>query len=178
MAKALVKKGLTRVTRLEFDLLSHEEGWWEGKLDEVRESGMVGLEGGRWTNAGAIGWIRGNDERSAEYDLALQDFAHKVALECLPIADTEFSVGPDGEILRDNLGVPVRTDTQRDRLKTDVRLKLAGKWDRQRYGEHVKVEKTTTVVDDGLLLAGMVELLKLAGKPDERVIEGEVVNDV
>ena len=159
MAKALVKKGLTRVTRLEFDLLSHEEGWWEGKLDEVRESGMIGLEGGRWTNAGAIGWIRGNDERSAEYDLALQDFAHKVALECLPIAD-------NGE------------DVARDRLKTDVRLKLAGKWDRQRYGEHVKVEKTTTVVDDGLLLAGMVELLKLAGKPDERIIEGEVVNDV
>lgn len=120
MTKQLVQKGLTRVTKLEFDLLSHEEGWWEGKLDEVRESGMIGLEGGRWTNAGAIGWIRGNDERSAEYDLALQDYAHKVAMECLPIADGE-------------------GDVQRDRLRTDVRMKLASKWDRSRYGEKVDV---------------------------------------
>ena len=178
MAKALVKKGLTRVTKLEFDLLSHEEGWWEGKLDEVRGSGMVGLEGGRWAIEGVLGWLAQNPERRVEYDVALQDFAHKVALECLVITDNvemgiERTTRADGSVETkecDMLG--------HRKLKADMRMKLAAVWDRPRYGSHVKVEKTTTVVDDGLLLAGMVELLKLAGKPDERVIEGEVVNDI
>ena len=107
------------MTGLEFDLLSQEVGWWEGKLDGVREGGEIDLEGGRWSYAGVIRWVRGDEKRSVEYDKALGDYAHKVALECLPISDGE-------------------GDVQRDRLRIDTRMKLAGKWDRGRYGEKVE----------------------------------------
>jgi len=59
------------------------------------------------------------------------------------------------------------------KLRTEVRMKLVSKWDRARYGEHVKVENLAVVVDDGVLLAGMVNLLKLAGGVREKVIDAE-----
>ena len=147
MAKALVKKGLTRVTKLEFDLLSHEEGWWEGKLDEVRESGMIGLEGGRWTNAGAVGWIRGDAGRNAEYELALKDFAHKIALECLAITDN-VEMGIERTTRADGSVETKESDMLGHRkLKADMRMKLASKWDKGRYGEHVNVEVVHNLAD-------------------------------
>ncbi len=114
-----------------------------------------------------IRWVRGDETRSAGYDEALRDYAHKVALECLPIADAAF-VDIDGEA--------VPTDVQRDRLRIDTRMKLAGKWDKIRYGTSVTVEQLPTAVDDGALLLGMVELLRLAGSRP-LVIEA-VVNDI
>jgi len=167
MQSKKVKTGISFATRLEFDLLSQEAGWWDKKLDEVRETGQVGLEGGRWSYSGVIRWVRGDEARSAKYDEALQDYAHKVALECIPIADTAFVLGPDGEM--------VQTDVARDRLRTDVRLKLAGKWDRTRYGEHVTVDRKVSVVDETMLLTGMVELLRLAATRP-RLPMVEVVN--
>ncbi len=142
------KTTLVRTTRIEFDLLAQDAGWWEGKLNEVRETGMIGLEAGRWTYAGAIGWIRADAARAAEYEKALQDHAHKIALECLTIADTtEIGTETKTRIVGEVTTTEITTGDMlgHRKLKIDTRLKLASKWDRQRYGEQVKIE--TVAVD-------------------------------
>lgn len=69
------------------------------------------------------------------------------------------------------------------KLRSDVALKLAAKFDRQRFGETVRVEKTVTVGADAGLLGTARDLLRLAatsrlpamlGSQPVTVIDGEV----
>jgi len=46
---------------------------------------------------------------------------------------------------------------QRDRLRTDVRMKLAGKWDRSRYGEKVEHAVLVAPVFTINIVGGVVE---------------------
>ncbi len=156
------KGTMMQTARIEFDFLSQDSGWWDSKLNEVRETGMIGLESGRWTYAGAIGWIRADAARAAEYEKALQDHAHKIALECIGIADTT-QVGTETKTRI--VGEVVTTETTvgdmlgHRKLKIDTRLKLASKWDRQRYGEHVKVEAVAADPLEGFSNDELRELL-------------------
>ena len=67
------------------------------------------------------------------------------------------------------------------RLHVDTNLKVAGKWDRERYGERVKVEAPASAKPDEALLVGMVELLRLAaagrlGSEPVRTLEHEPIS--
>ena len=60
------------------------------------------------------------------------------------------------------------------RLRSDVALKLAAKFDRARFGETVRVEKEVSVLVDAGLLGSAAELLRLMTDKG-RVIEHESV---
>ncbi len=65
------------------------------------------------------------------------------------------------------------------KLRAEVALKIASKWDRARYGEAMRVERDVTLKADAGLLKTMGDLLELARatKPLPRLIEdAEVVN--
>lgn len=75
-------------------------------------------------------WIIESRERTTQYNAALAIWADSIAQECVSIADG----GAEGE------------SHHRDKLRIDTRLKLAGKWDRGRYGD--QVGHNVTVKDD------------------------------
>ena len=62
-------------------------------------------------------WIADDDGRRGQYEGALMLRADLEAMKAIEIADAESE------------------DVARDKLRVDTRLKLAGKWDRKRYGE-------------------------------------------
>ena len=64
-------------------------------------------------------WITEDRDRAAKYSAALAIWADALAQECVDIADH----GTDSH--------------HRDKLRIETRLRLAGKWDRQRYGDQV-----------------------------------------
>ena len=107
-----------------------------------------GLPVGRFTE-----WVLMKHE--GMYDAALKVRADQLAHEALERAD-----GADAE----SVG-PAK-------LQVDTRLKLAGKWDRARYGEVVKVDRTITVTADAGLVGFASALLeKLHAPRAERIID-------
>jgi hypothetical protein len=69
-------------------------------------------------------WITEDRERAEQYSLALKFAADSFAHECVPLAD----------------GVSKPEDVPAAKLQIDTRLRIAGKWDRNRYGEQTKIE--------------------------------------
>jgi hypothetical protein len=69
-------------------------------------------------------WITEDRERAEQYSLALKFAADSFAHECVPLAD----------------GVSKPEDVPAAKLQIDTRLRVAGKWDRNRYGEQTKIE--------------------------------------
>ena len=62
------------------------------------------------------------------------------------------------------------------KTRVDGFLKLASKWDRGRYGEHVKVEKAASMEDATGLLTAATDLLREIRKPEKpepRVIDAQ-----
>ncbi len=78
-------------------------------------------------------WVIEDRERSEQYNVALKIWADSLAQECLAISDEQAEVEK-----RD--GTTFDPDVPRDKLRIDTRLRLAGKWDRNRYGEQTKLE--------------------------------------
>ncbi len=78
-------------------------------------------------------WVIEDRERSEQYNVALKIWADSLAQECLAISDEQAEVEK-----RD--GTTFDPDVPRDKLRIDTRLRLAGKWDRNRYGEATKIE--------------------------------------
>ena len=105
-----------------------------------------GVPVGRFTE-----WVMTKHE--VVYDAALRVRADQLAHETVAIAD-----GADA----DTVG-PAK-------LQVDTRLKLAGKWDRGRYGEVVKVDRTITVTADAGLIGLAGELLSRISAPKEKVV--------
>lgn len=83
-------------------------------------------------------WIVEDRERSEQYNGALKVWADSLAQECVAIADEQFEVEK-----RD--GTTYDPDVPRDKLRIETRLKLAGKWHRERYGESTEVKHTGSV---------------------------------
>ena len=53
------------------------------------------------------------------------------------------------------------------KVKFDAAMKLAGKWDRTRYGEHVKVERTADLGDATAFLEAATNLLRDIKRPEK-----------
>lgn len=88
-----------------------------------------------------------SEEHCVLYEAALRVRADQLAHEALACAD-----GADAETV-----APAR-------LQVDTRLKLAGKWDRERYGERTRVDQTVLVaVDAGLVGIASALLGRMAG---------------
>ena len=104
------------------------------------------------------------------YDAALKVVAAEIALEALEIADEQ------NEVVKESGGT-YDPDVGRDKLRIDTRLKLASKFDRARYGETVRVEKTVSIGVDAGLLGTAGELLRLVASKPQRVIEHEQAED-
>lgn len=83
-------------------------------------------------------WIAETPLLKQQYDVALQLHADSIAHEALTIADEQCEVEKKD-------GSTYDPDVARDKLRVDTRLKLAGKWDRQRYGEREPAAVNVTV---------------------------------
>ncbi len=97
----------------------------------------------------------------ALYDAALKVRAAELAMDAL---DAALAATPE--------------DVAVQRLRADVALKLAGKFDRDRYGERVKVEREVAVIVDAGLIGTAAALLDRVRRP--LVIDvkpSSVVND-
>lgn len=94
------------------------------------------------------------------YDAALKVRAAELAMQAL---DEALEAKPEDVAVR--------------RLRAEVALKLAAKFDRARYGESVRVEKSVSVAVDAGLLGAAGELLRLVVRGDRpvRQIEAETV---
>jgi hypothetical protein len=71
-----------------------------------------------WPKSFVWRWLCENEDRRSAYDDAMKCWADELAQETVEIADN-----PDPEAVG------------RDKLRVDTRLKIASKWDRDRYGE-------------------------------------------
>lgn len=60
------------------------------------------------------------------------------------------------------------------KVKSDVKLRVAEKWDRERYGERVQIDRAPEAPGgDAALLGFASELLRLVRKEEPRVVEVE-----
>ena len=159
--------GIRHATKLELALHNDiDPEWWERQLDDVRQSGMVDLRnnGVPWDFGGLVGWIRSDPKRSSEYDKALEDFAHKCMMECLPIADN-VEMGEEVTVLSDGAEVVKKSDMLAHRkLKIDTRMKLAEKLDRSRYGDRTQN-----------MAGGFGGVTIVIGRVEPKTIEGSVI---
>lgn len=100
-------------------------------------------------------------EHADLYDAALKVRAADLALDAM---DEALAATPEDVSVR--------------KLRADVALKLASKWDRARYGETVRVEKSITVGADAGLLGAAGELLRLVStrRTTEKLIVPDTVS--
>ena len=135
-----------RATREELSALDADPKWWPGFLAKVSEDGYKALPEVAGESAWSWGafrqWVRGSTEREAQYQAALVDYAEKMALEGVPIADGA-----------------TEDDVTVAKLRIDTRMRLAGKLDRDRWGDRVKVDGVRGAVVDAALLGFAGELL-------------------
>lgn len=144
-----------RMTRESLDRLPDEE--FAAFLDDVSSEGLRrACEDRAWTMSATLNWIAENEARQSRYDFALKVKAELIAHECLDIVDED----------TDKDAVPGA------KLRADTRLKLASKWNRDRYGEAVKVQHAGAVRLDAGLVVAMGELLERASTG--RLVEHEV----
>ena len=95
------------------------------------------------------------------YDAALKVRADQLAHDAL---DAAFEATPES--------------VQVQKLKADVALRLAAKWDRERYGDMKQVQVSVVPHADAELLTACGDLLRLAQKSElrlEREVHGEVL---
>jgi len=79
------------------------------------------------------------------YDAALKVHAADLAMEVLAIADEQH------EVMKKD-GTTYDPDVPRDKLRVDTRKWIASKFDRDRYGEAVKVSRDVSIsIDAGLV---------------------------
>ena len=80
-------------------------------------------------------WIAEDAERKSQYEAALAIWADSLAQEAVAIADEQ------AEVRKEN-GETFDPNVQRDKLRIETRLKLAARWNRERYGEKVQHQHT------------------------------------
>lgn len=64
------------------------------------------------------------------------------------------------------------------KAEADFIFKTASKWHREKYGEHVKVEKGLSVEDATAMLTAAKDLLRDIRRPEPRVIEADEVTQI
>lgn len=123
-------------------------------LDDVADSGLrVACESRQWTQSATLNWIAGSEKRAELYGRALKVRAELAIHEGREIVD-----GATPE----DAGVA--------KLRSGWRQWEASKWNRERYGERVQVEKSVTLgVDAGLVGFAGELLAKMGGRVIESV---------
>jgi hypothetical protein len=101
--------------------------------------------------------LRSTPELIERYNQALKDYADAVEGENKEIADN---------VLAD------RDEVAKAKLQIEVRRGHAKALNRERWGEHVQVEKSITVGADTALLGKAADLLHRLTQKTEKVIEG------
>lgn len=137
---------LARATKREVEELSRSDPeWWPGVLAHIAERGSLGQIAANqvWSWGALWAWIQADEKRVEEYDAALKARAQGLAFEA--VEDIEAATMAD---------VPLR------KFKVDARLRIAGKWDRQRYGESSEVKHSGGI---GLNLMAVLASLPRAG---------------
>lgn len=105
-------------------------------------------------------YVDGQPELKARYDAFLKSKADLLAHEAL--ADVEAAVDKDTAAVA--------------KVRADTKLRIAEKWDRERYGERVQIDRAPEVPGgDAALLGFASELLKLVREREPRVLEQEQV---
>lgn len=125
-------------------------------------------------------------EHAELYDAALKVCAAELALEAYEAArgTPRQAVNAEGKPLFDDAGKPILEvlDVARDKLRADVALKIAGKWDRARYGESVQVRhsgETVVRLSFGAAQAmGRVVDTQAVLEAAVAVLPGNVVEDI
>lgn len=109
-------------------------------------------------------FVLGDEKLRARYDAVLAAKADDMMHESLKIARG---------VRKTN--IPARVSAAK--LEVETMHAVASKWDRDRYGETLRVEKAVTIGVDAALLGTASELLRLvAGGRPMKVIEGEAVH--
>ena len=116
-------------------------------LREIARSWQVPV--GRFTE-----WF--STEHAELYDAALKVRADTIAHEALAISDEQ-------ALAHSKQGIPFDPDVSRDKLRVDTRLRLSGKWDRDRYGDK------TDIRHSGLVPTLVIEIA--VPVPETRVID-------
>ena len=114
---------MTRQSHVILADLNQTPEWWEGSLDRIAcGDSPQDVAAEHCILFGVfMRWVYDEDhpERRKDYEDALRIAAEARAHECIPIADN----------------ANAEADVARDRLRIDTRMKLAGKWHRERYGD-------------------------------------------
>ena len=124
-----VKEMSVSTRRAQAELSKWDAADFEDFLNDVASGAEVTK---RVTEAGVtlpvlLNWLSADPEKYARYDRALKIRTEVKALECESIADGTKTAVEAIEI-------------QSAKLRIDTRLRLAGKWNRDRYGDAVKVD--------------------------------------
>lgn len=98
-------------------------------------------------------WVAESAERAGEYERLLRVRADELVAEALEIADAQKEAERAG-------GGTYDPEVPRDKLRVDTRLKLASKWDRERYGDQVRHD--VALVDLSEVLRRISERKRLA----------------
>jgi hypothetical protein len=102
--------------------------------------------------------VNGSQELRARYDAVLAANAEALVEEALD----------------DVAGAKDRDTAAAAKVKADTKLKVASKWDQERYGERVQVTQAAKVPGgDEALLGFASELLKLVRAREPRVLEAQ-----
>lgn len=148
---------LTRASQQIIASLTTTTEWWEGALDKIAcgDSPKAIADEHLILFGVFMRWVDADEHRRREYDAALRIATEGHAHDCIAIADEQKeAVGPGGKVYD--------PDVARDKLRIETRLKLAGKWDRPRYGETVKHEHSGAVVAIDAGLVGVASQLLAA----------------
>lgn len=121
---------LTRHSNAILADLSMTPEWWGGVLDRIACGDSPKEVVGEYCVLFGVfmRWVDADAGRRSGYDAALRIAAEAMAHECRAIADEQCEVVKPG-------GGTYDPDVGRDKLRIETRLKLAGKWHRDRYGD-------------------------------------------
>jgi len=149
---------LMRATVAEVEELHRgDPAWWPGVLAHIADRGSLAeIVAERVWSWGALwAWIQRDEERVAQYDGALKARAQMLAFEAV-----------------DDIRSATMADVPLRKFKVDAALKVAGKWDRSRYGESSEVKHSGAI---GMNLMAVLASLPRAGMEVDVTPEAEPV---
>lgn len=138
---------------MEIAEMARDPEWWPGVLARIADGGSLGelLREQAWAWGGLWAWIQADEQRVVEYDGALKSRAQRLAFEA-----------------EDEINVATMEDVPLRKFKVDAKLKIAGKWDRSRYGEATDVKHSGVI---GMSLMSVLASLPRAGQVEKVVAE-------
>jgi hypothetical protein len=145
---------LARATKREVEELSRgDPEWWPSILADIAEGRALSevATQSAWSWGALWAWIQADESRLAQYDAALKARAQMLAFSAL-----------------DEVGAAAIADVSVRKLRADTYLRVAGKWDRGRYGDATEVKHSGTV---GMNLMAVLASLPRAGAAERVVAE-------